>query len=66
MMLTPTEYIVSDNRETPTNGYTCRACNRVFVGIGAFDNHRKGPYEDRRCDTSELVLNDKGYWREDK
>lgn len=58
------EYIVTDNRETPTNGYTCRACNRVFVGCGAFDAHRKGPYSDRRCDTSDLELDDRGYWKE--
>lgn len=60
------EVIITDRRETPTGGYACRACNRVFAGLGAFDTHRVGPYEARRCDTSELTLNDRGYWSEGK
>ena len=60
------EFIVEDLKDTPTNGYACRACNRMFAGLGAFDDHRVGPYGDRRCDTSKLLLDDRGYYRQDK
>lgn len=27
----------------------CAACHRDFMGLAAFDKHRRGPYTDRRC-----------------
>jgi hypothetical protein len=30
--------------------YHCRNCGRCFASLGAFDAHRKGPHDDRRCE----------------
>lgn len=27
----------------------CAACHRTFMGLGAFDKHRRGPWEARVC-----------------
>lgn len=27
----------------------CGACHRDFMGLTAFDKHRTGPHDDRRC-----------------
>ena len=51
----------------------CAACGRYFGGVAAFDMHRVGPMNNRKCaDPASLVtkrggkrklwLNDRGYW----
>ena len=35
---------------TPHCSYHCRACGAHFSSLRAFDAHRSGPMDDRRCD----------------
>lgn len=38
----------------------CQACGLVFTGVAGFDAHRTGPWEARRCLTTD-ELREKGY-----
>lgn len=40
----------------------CRDCNEYFNSVAAFDKHRRGPMDSRRCDTAGMVKNNAGYW----
>lgn len=47
----------------------CRACGVYFLSVRAFDQHRVGPWSERRCLTTPrmsergLVLDPRGFWR---
>lgn len=48
----------------------CRGgCGRYFQSVRAFDRHRDGPWDKRRCCTTPrmaergLVLDPRGFWR---
>lgn len=48
---------------TPKQAY-CAGCGRVFSGDAAFEQHRRGPFTARQCETKGLVVRVNSYGTE--